>query len=468
MQLNNPELFQEGSLINGEFIDSHDKITIFNPANNEKIGQISNFGSQETKKAIHCAKDAFKKWKNINAKERSRLLRNWYDLIIANIDDLSLILHTEQGKSINEAHGEIIYGANFVEFYSEEAKRIKGDTLTAPQNNQKIITENQPIGVVGAITPWNFPSAMITRKVAPALAAGCSVVLKPSELTPFSALALGYLAKEAGIPDGVLNIITGQPQGIGAELCSNFDVRKLSFTGSTKIGKLLNQQCAADIKKVSLELGGNAPFIVCKDADIDLAIKGLMHAKFRNNGQACTCANKILIAQEIHDEFVKKLITETKKLKTYPLINQQAKEKVTRLLQDAIKQGAKVEIGNKENKGQFFTPTILTKITNNMSIAQEEIFGPLAAIQKFKNSKEAIKIANDTKYGLGSYIYSQNQSTIFKIANELEFGMVAINHDSFATELAPFGGVKHSGFGREGSSLGIQEFQVLKTLHIKF
>jgi len=478
LNLKNKNLFQEKSFINGEFVGGQKKIDVFNPANNEKIGQIPDLGTKETKNAIDSAKNAFEKWRKLTGKQRSQFLRNWYDLIIQNIDDLALILTTEQGKPIAEAKGEVRYGANFVEFYAEEAKRVKGETISPPEQNQKIITQSVPIGVVGAITPWNFPSAMITRKVAPALAAGCTVVLKPSELTPFSAFALGYLAKEAGIPDGVFNIVTGKPEEIGQEICQNFDVRKLSFTGSTKIGKLLNEQCAADLKKVSLELGGNAPFIVCKDANLDLAVKGLMHAKFRNGGQACTCVNRILVDQEIHDEFVEKLIAQTKKLQmgdgtqpnidVGPMITQEAKEKVENLTTDATKNGAKIEYGNQKAQGQFFTPIILTGVTNNMKIAQTEIFGSVAAIQKFKNIDEAIKTANDTKYGLGSYVYSQNQSTIFKISDELQFGMVAINHDSFATELAPFGGIKHSGFGREGSHLGIEEFCNVKTLHIKY
>ena len=478
LNLKNKELFLERSFINGQFIDSTDKIDVFNPANGQKIGQIPDLGATETKDAIEAAQLAFEKWRKLTGKERSKLLRNWFDLIIQNIDDLSLILTTEQGKPLHEATGEIKYGANFVEFYAEEAKRIKGEVLLAPEKNQKIITELVPVGVVGAITPWNFPSAMITRKVAPALAAGCVVVLKPSELTPFCALALAYLAKKAGIPDGVFNVVTGRPQEIGKELCSNFNVRKLSFTGSTKIGKFLNEQCANDLKKMSLELGGNAPFIVCKDANLDIAVKSLMHAKFRNSGQACTCVNRILLDEEIHDEFVEKLLNETKKLKIGdgtqsnidigPMITKEAKEKVENLTNEAIQNGAKVEYGNNKDQGQFFTPTILSNVNNNMQIAKTEIFGAVAAIQKFKNIDEAIKIANDTNYGLGSYLYSENQSTIFKISDELQFGMVAINHDSFATELAPFGGIKHSGFGLEGSHLGIEEFCNVKTLHIKY
>lgn len=478
MKLKNKNLFQEKAFINGKWLDCKNKLEVFNPSNGELIGTIPNFDAIKTKLAISEAKNSLKEWQNLTAKNRSEILRKWYNLIIENLEDLAIILTTEQGKPLKEARGEILYGASFVEYYAEEAKRIKGENLTASKQNQKIITEIEPIGVVGAITPWNFPSAMITRKVAPAIACGCAVVLKPSELTPFSALALAYLAKEAGIFDGVFSVITGDASEIGKEICENFDVRKLSFTGSTKVGKMLNELCAKDLKKVSLELGGSAPFIVCKDANLDNAIKGLMHAKFRNGGQACTCVNRILLAKEIHDEFVEKLVLQVKKLKVGdgfeescnigPMINKNAKRKVKTLIDDAIKNGAKVEVGNLEDKGLFFSPTILTEVKTNMEIANQEIFGAVGAIQKFDSIDEAIEIANNTKYGLGSYIYSENQSTIFKIAKALEFGMVAVNGDSFATELAPFGGIKHSGFGKEGSHLGIYEFCQIKTLHISY
>jgi len=476
--LKNKNLFIQEAFINGAFITSKNTIAVTNPSNNKEVGTIPDLGAKETKEAIRSSQKAFLSWKKLTSKERAKYLRNWYELILENIDDLAAILTTEQGKPLKEAKGEIEYGANFVEFFAEEAKRVRGETILAPKQNQKIITELEPIGVVAAITPWNFPSAMITRKVAPALAAGCSVVLKPSELTPFSALALAYLAKKAGIPDGVFNVVTGEPEKIGKEFCENFSIRKLSFTGSTKIGKLLNEQCAKDLKRVSLELGGNAPFIVNEDANLDLAIKGLMHAKFRNGGQACTCVNKILLHEKIHDEFIEKLVLQVKKLKIGdgfddnsdigPMINKNAKEKVCTLLEDALKNGAKIELGNEENKGLFFCPTILSNVNKNMQIANAEIFGAIAAIQKFKDINEAIKLANNTEYGLGSYLYAQNQSVIFKVSNELEFGMVAINNDSFATELAPFGGIKHSGFGREGSHLGIEEFCNVKTLHINY
>lgn len=476
--LQNSNLFLEKYLINNEFINSKKVIEVFNPATNKKLGNIADISQEQVINSINHAHKAFKKWSSLTGKERAQYLQKWHQLIIKNIDDLALILTLEQGKPLGEAKAEIIYGANFVEFYAEESKRIRGESLLAPKNNQKIITELVPVGVVGAITPWNFPSAMITRKIAPAIAAGCSVILKPSELTPYSALALGYLAHKAGIPAGVINIITGQADMIGQELCNNNLVKKISFTGSTRVGKILYQNCANDLKKLSLELGGNAPFIICQNANLDLAIKGLMHAKFRNGGQACTCVNRILVDEKIHDEFVKKLINAIKTLKIGdgtktninigPMINQNSKEKISNLLKDAIKQGAQVKYGNKNDSGLFFSPTILCNVTNNMKIAQEEIFGAIAAIQKFSDIDEAITIANDTKYGLGSYIYSQNQTEIFKISDQLQFGMVAINNDSFATEIAPFGGIKHSGMGVEGSHLGIKEFCNLKTLHINY
>ena len=478
MNLKNQNLFCQSAFINGNLIDKKDKISVFNPADESLIGMIPNLDEKDVADAIEKAKTAFEKWKKLTGKERAKLLRNWHDLILKNIEDLALILTTEQGKPLVEARGEIAYGASFIEWFAEEAKRIYGDVILAPKANQKIITTREPIGVVAAITPWNFPSAMITRKASAAMAAGCSVILKPAELTPFSAIALAILAKDAGIPDGVFNVVTGDAQRIGEEFCHNKKVRKLSFTGSTKIGKLLNKQCADDLKRLSLELGGSAPFIVFADADLDKAISGLMHAKFRNGGQACTCVNRIFVEEKIHDEFLAKLLAEVKKLKVGdgfedstnigPMISNAAIEKVERLVSDALNQGAKCEIGGKKISGKFFLPTVLTKVTPKMLIAQEEIFGAVAAIQKFKNEEEVIKLANDTDYGLGSYLYTKDNGRIWRISDALEFGMVAINDCTFATEVAPFGGIKHSGFGREGSYLGIEEFCQVKTLHISF
>jgi succinate-semialdehyde dehydrogenase/glutarate-semialdehyde dehydrogenase len=471
-------LFHQKNFIGGNWVDKKEKIEVFNPATQELIGTIPSADAKDVEEAISLAQNAFEKWKKLAGKERAKLLKNWYELIVKNLEELAIILTTEQGKPLVEARGEVAYGANFVEWFAEEAKRTYGDTIPAPKQNQKIITQLEPVGVVAAITPWNFPSAMITRKAAAAMAAGCSVVLKPSELTPFSALALAALAKEAGIPDGVFNVINGDAQMIGEEFCRNKIIRKISFTGSTRVGKLLNKQCADDLKRVSLELGGSAPFIIFDDADLDKALAGLMHAKFRNGGQACTCVNRIFVHEKIHDQFVEKLLSEVKNLKVGnglegspnmgPMISAAAVKKVERLVDDAIKNGAKCEIGGKIIEGQFFAPTLLTKVSHDMQIANEEIFGAVAAIQKFNTEEEVIQKSNDTEYGLGSYIYTSDSSRIWRISDALQFGMVAINDCTFATEVAPFGGIKHSGFGREGSHLGILEFCHVKTLHWAF
>lgn len=481
MKLKNKNLFCDKNFVNGKFVTTKDKIDIFNPASQKIIGSIPNLTKKELKKVISQAKEAFEKWRKLSGKERAKILQNWYKLILENVEDLAVILTTEQGKPLAEARGEITYGAQFVEWFAEEAKRTYGDVIPSYKQNQKIITQLEPVGVVAAITPWNFPSAMITRKAAAAMAAGCSVIVKPSELTPFSALALAVLAEKAGIPKGVFNVVTGDAQKIGEEFCENKTIRKISFTGSTRVGKILNKQCSEDLKRVSLELGGSAPFIIFADADLDKALLGLMHAKFRNGGQACTCVNRIFIEEKIHDQFVKKLISEVKKLKIGngllaenkigPMISDAAINKVERLVSDAVENGAKCEIGGKKDKksgAQFFQPTILTNVKAQMTIAQEEIFGAVAAIQKFKSEEEVIKLANATNYGLGSYLYTNDNARIWRIADSLEFGMVAVNECSFATEVAPFGGIKHSGMGREGSHLGTKEFSYVKTLHISF
>ncbi len=478
MHIKNENLFIEKSFIDGKFIDSKNKISVCNPSNNKEIGTIPDLAESEIKKSITAAEDGFKKWRKLTGKERSKILYKWYELILENQEDLAIILTTEQGKPLEESRGEVLYGANFVQWFAEEAKRIYGDIILAPKENQKIITTKEPIGVVGAITPWNFPSAMITRKASAVLAAGCSIVLKPSELTPFSATALAYLAKEAGIPDGVFNIITGDSQKIGEEFCNNKIIKKISFTGSTRVGKILSKQCGDSLTKLSLELGGSAPFIVFDDANLDDAISGLIHAKFRNGGQACTCVNRIFIHEKIHDEFVKKLSEKVKELtigdgfedssNIGPMINEDAVKKVERLIDEAINQGAKCEIGGKKIKDNFFKPTILTDVNHKMDVANEEIFGAVAAIQKFKTEEEVIKLANNTEYGLGSYFYTNDQGRIWRVSDALEFGMVAINESSLATEVAPFGGIKNSGNGREGSYLGIEEFCNVKTLHWSF
>jgi len=475
MKIKNKKLFFEGNFINGKIVKKKETLNVYNPSNGAIVGKVPNGDAKDAKLAIEAAKNAFEKWSKMTGKERAKLMKNWYDLILKNQDDLAIILTTEQGKPLAEAKGEIAYGANFVEWFAEEAKRSLGDVITAPKANEKIITLVEPVGVVAAITPWNFPSAMITRKAAAAMAAGCTVVLKPSELTPFSALALAQLAVEAGIPEGVLNVVIGDAAKIGAEFCENKLVRKISFTGSTRVGKLLYKQCSDDLKRISLELGGSAPFIIFADANLDKAIAGLIHAKFRNGGQACTCVNRIFVEEKIHAKFLEKFLSEVKKLKVGdgfqassnigPMINDKAVEKVERLIFDAMKKGAKCKIGGKKIRGQFFQPTVVTDVKSNMDIANEEIFGAVAAIQKFKTEEELIKKANDTEYGLGSYLYSIDASKIWRVASALQFGMVGINEPSFATEVAPFGGIKHSGFGREGSHLGLDEFTQIKTLH---
>lgn len=482
MNLSNQSLLLDRAFINGKWVSSKNHtsghISVFNPANESLIGQIPNLDEEQIKSAISSAKTAFEKWKKFSGKEREKTLKNWHKLILKNLEDLAIILTSEQGKPLAEARGEIAYAASFVEWFAEEAKRTYGDIIPSPKQNQKILSMREPIGVVAAITPWNFPSAMITRKAAAALAAGCTVLVKPSELTPFSALALAKLAEEAGFPDGVFNVVTGDADFIGQEFCRNKDVRKLSFTGSSRVGKLLNLQCADDLKRLSLELGGSAPFIVFADADLEKAINGLMHAKFRNGGQACTCVNRIFIEEKIHDKFVDRLVLEVKKLKIAdgftdgvnigPMISNSAIAKLEKLLDEALKKGAKCEIGGKKLFGKFFQPTVLSAVKPEMLIAKEEIFGAIAAVQKFSSEEEVIKLANDTEYGLGSYVYTNDNSRIWRICDALEFGMVAINECSFATEVAPFGGIKHSGFGHEGSYLGIEEFCQVKTLHISF
>jgi succinate-semialdehyde dehydrogenase/glutarate-semialdehyde dehydrogenase len=478
MKLKNKNLFTQKCFINGKWVDKKEKIMVFNPSNENLIGVVPSLDETDVIKAVDAAEKAMPKWAKLTGKERSKILRDWHDLIIKNQDDLAVIITTEQGKPIEEARSEIIYGASFIEWFAEEAKRILGDVILAPKSDQKIITTLEPIGIVAAITPWNFPSAMITRKAAAALAAGCAVILKPSELTPFSALALAVLAREAGIPDGIFNVLTGDSQIIGAEFCENKKIRKLSFTGSTKIGKLISKQSAEDLKHMSLELGGNAPFIVFADADLDKAVEGLIHGKFRNAGQACTCVNRILVDEKIYKKFLDKFLVEAKKLKVGdgfdkssklgPLISSAALDKVERLVANAIKLGAKCEIGGKKLKGTFYPVTVLSNATHEMDLAKEEIFGPVAAFYKFKTEEEAIELSNSTIYGLGSYLYTNDNGKIWRVSSALKFGMVAINSSSFATEVAPFGGIKHSGYGREGSHLGIEEFCQVKALHLSY
>ncbi len=475
MELKNKNLLQYKAYINGKWVDAQSKKTfeVTNPFDQQVIGSVADLEGTDTKLAIDAANAALPLWRAKTAEERSRILRKWFDLIRANRFDLALILTTEQGKPLAEAVGEISYGATFVEWFAEEAKRIYGDVIPGHTADKRIVVIKQAIGVVGAITPWNFPNAMITRKVAPALAAGCTVVIKPSELTPFSALALAVLAEAAGFPPGVFNIVVGQnAPSIGQELTTNPIVRKLSFTGSTRVGKLLIKQCADTVKKVSMELGGNAPFIVFDDANIDDAVQGAIAAKYRNAGQTCICANRLYVQSGIYEAFTQKLSEAVKALKVGnglekevvigPLINQAAIEKVSRMVANATKNGATILTGGNANDGLFFEPTVLTNVNQTMAVHREEIFGPVAPVFKFETEAEVIGLANDTEYGLACYFYGQNYARLWRVGEALEYGMVGINTATISTTLAPFGGIKESGFGREGSKYGIDEFLEIK------
>ena len=476
MNINNKSLFKQQCYINGKWVsaESNETIEVNNPATNEVIGSTPKLSTNETKHAIESAGKALKDWKNKTAKERSIILRNWYDLMLLNQNDLAHIMTIEQGKPLSESKGEILYGSSFVEWFAEEGKRIYGDTIPEHQSDKRIIVIKQPVGVVAAITPWNFPNAMITRKCAPALAAGCTVVVKPASMTPYSALALGELAEKAGIPPGVFNVITGNAQEIGNELSSNPIVKKLSFTGSTEVGKVLIRNCAGTVKKVSMELGGNAPFIVFNDANLDEAVNGAIMSKFRNTGQTCVCANRIYAQAGIYDDFVRKLTNEVKKLKVGngledgitqgPLINEQALKKVEEHLKDALSKGAKIEIGGKRHalSGTFFEPTVLSKVSKKMKVAEEETFGPLAPVFKFTDEQDVIEQANSSEFGLAAYFYARDIGLIWRVAEKIESGIVGVNTGIISTEVAPFGGVKESGVGREGSRYGIEEFLEIK------
>ncbi|MCP4780382.1 MAG: NAD-dependent succinate-semialdehyde dehydrogenase [Hyphomicrobium sp.] len=444
-------------------------------ATGEVIAHVPALGAAETKQAIAAAHAAFKPWSKLLAKERSQVLHRWYNLIIEHVDELALLLTMEQGKPLAEAKGEIIYGANFVELFAEEGKRIYGETIPSHKLDARIIVMKQPVGVVAAITPWNFPSAMITRKVSPAIAAGCTVVLKPAEDTPLSALALAELAERAGIPKGVLNIVTAaDPAPVGAEMTSNPLVRMVTFTGSTEVGKLLMSEAAATVKRVGMELGGNAPFIIFDDADLDRAVAGALASKFRNAGQTCVCANRILVQAGIYDAFAEKLTAAVKELKLGrgtdkgatmgPLINTQAIEKVEAHVAEAVKAGAKVVVGGKRSSmgGTFYDPTILTGVTPKMRVAREETFGPVAPLIKFSSEEEVVSIANDTPFGLAAYFFTSDYARCWRVAEALEYGIVGVNEGVISTEIAPFGGFKESGIGREGSHHGIEEFVEVK------
>ncbi len=468
-------LLKTQCFIDGQWVGKPE-ISVTNKATGEEIAKVPRLGTKETKQAIDAAAKAFVTWSRLLAKERSVILRRWFDLQIQHADELALLLTSEQGKPLAEAKGEILYGAAFTEFYAEEAKRITGETIPAFKHGSRIVVIKQPLGVIGAITPWNFPHAMITRKVSPALAAGCTVVCKPATETPLTALALAELARQAGIPAGVFNVITGKSAEIGLELSTSPKVRGITFTGSTEVGKVLMAQAASTIKKVELELGGNAPFIVFDDADIDKAIEGAMASKYRNAGQTCVCANRILVQDKVYDEFVTKLAKAASAMKVGdgtgtgvlqgPLINKAAIEKVEEHIADAVAKGAKIVTGGKRHKlgGNFFEPTVLSGVTADMKCAREETFGPVAPVFRFKTEDEAIRMANDTEFGLACYFYARDIGRVWRVAEALEYGMVGINEGIISTELAPFGGVKESGIGREGSSHGIDGFVELKYL----
>lgn len=478
MQLNDLTLFRQQAFINGEWRDalSSDVITVTNPANGEVLGSVPKMGAEETRDAIQAAHRALPAWRQLTAKERAAILRRWFDLMMANQDDLARLMTLEQGKPLAEAKGEIGYAASFIEWFAEEGKRIYGDTIPGHQADKRLIVIKQPIGVTAAITPWNFPAAMITRKAGPALAAGCTMVLKPASQTPFSALALAELARRAGIPDGVFNVVTGSASAVGNELTGNPLVRKLSFTGSTEIGRQLMAQCAQDIKKVSLELGGNAPFIVFDDADLDKAVEGAMASKFRNAGQTCVCANRLYVQDGVYARFAEKLQQAVEQLHlgdglqagvtTGPLIDEKAIAKVQEHIADAVGKGARVITGGKVDAlgGNFFQPTILVDVPDGAKVAKEETFGPLAPLFRFTDEADVIRQANDTEFGLAAYFYARDLSRVFRVGEALEYGIVGINTGLISNEVAPFGGVKQSGLGREGSEHGIEDYLEMKYL----
>ena len=480
MTIQNFKLFRDKCYINGEWVEanSKDTISVNNPATLKEIGTVPKCGKEETKNAIDAANAAWPQWKSTSARERSNILRKWFDLIIANKEELAQIMTIEQGKPINESRGEIVYGASFIEWFAEEAKRVYGDTIPDPLTDRRIVVLKQPVGVVASITPWNFPNAMITRKCAPALAVGCPVVIKPASQTPYSALALAALAEEAGFPKGTLNVITGKASEIGDELATNPIVRKLSFTGSTEIGKVLMAKCAGTVKKVSMELGGHAPFIVFDDANIDDAVAGAMQSKFRNTGQTCVCANRVYVQEKVYDEFCKKFVEAVSKMKvgdgleedvtSGPLIDENSLNKVEEHVQDAVQMGAKVAIGgSKHSLGMnFYQPTILTDVTPQAKITFEETFGPVAPVYKFKDENEVIELANNSPYGLASYFYSRDIGRVWRVAEALEYGMVGVNTGLTSKAEAPFGGIKESGLGREGSKYGIDDFIEIKYVNM--
>ena len=474
--LQSTELFQQQAYINGQWLaaQSNATVPVTNPATGEEVGTIPNMGAAEATQAVEAAYAALQSWKALTAQNRADILLTWYKLVLDHIDELALIMTIEQGKPLAEAKGEVRYAASFIQWFAEEGKRIYGDVIPTVNNQQRFIISKEPVGVVAAITPWNFPIAMITRKAAPALAAGCTVVIKPANETPYCALAIAKLAEKAGIPAGVINVVTGKSQEIGSVFTSHEKVKKLTFTGSTPVGRLLMQQCSNTIKKLALELGGNAPLIVFDDADLDKAVQGAIFAKFRNAGQTCVCANRIYVHDNIYQAFAEKFVQEVQKFKVGngledgvqigPLINEKAVLKAQQLIDDAVSKGAKVACGGKQHAlGQtFYEPSVLTNVDRTMEIVQEEIFGPVAPLIRFTDEADVVAQANDTIFGLAAYVYSENISRLWRVSEQLEYGMVGMNATAISNEVVPFGGVKQSGVGREGSKYGLEEFMTIK------
>ena len=478
LPLRDPELFRQQAYLSGHWCDADSGATtaVNNPATGDVLGTVPTMGADETRRAIADAKKAWTDWRRRTAKERSIVLRKWHDLMLANVDDLGVLMTAEQGKPLAESKGEIVYAAGFIEWFAEEGKRVYGDTVPSPWTDRRVVVIKEPIGVCAAVTPWNFPAAMITRKAGPALAAGCPMIVKPAMATPFSALALAVLAERAGVPPGVFSVLTGSSRAIGGEMTSNPDVRKVTFTGSTEVGRTLMRQSAETIKKLSLELGGNAPFIVFDDSDLDAAVVGAIASKYRNTGQTCVCVNRIYVQSGVYDQFAEKLVKAVESLKVGngfdpevtqgPLIDYAAVEKVEEHIQDAVSRGARVLTGGQRHTlgGTYFQPTVLANVPADATVAREETFGPLAPLFRFETDDEALELANDTEFGLASYFYSRDIGRVWRVAEGLESGMVGINTGMLSTEVAPFGGVKQSGLGREGSKYGIEEFLEIKYL----
>ena len=476
MQLSDPSLFRQQVYIDGTWCDADDggTVEVSNPADGASLGTVPNCGGAETARAIAAAEKAWPAWRAKTAKERAAILRRWHDLMHQHVEDLAVLMTAEQGKPLAEARGEVGYAASFLEWFAEEGKRLYGETMPTYMNDRRVLVIKQPVGVCAAITPWNFPAAMITRKVGPALASGCPMVVKPASATPYSALAMAELAERAGVPAGIFSVVTGSARAIGAEMTGNPTVRKLTFTGSTAIGKTLMEQCAGTVKKVSMELGGNAPFIVFDDADLDSAVAGALASKYRNTGQTCVCANRLLVQDGVYEAFVGKLADAAQSLKVSngmeegaqqgPLIDMAAVEKVEEHIADAVAKGAKVAAGGSRHSlgGTFFEPTVLTDVTTDMKVTREETFGPLAPVFRFKTEEEAIRMANDTEFGLAGYFYSRDIGRCWRVAEALEYGLVGVNEGVISTEIAPFGGMKESGIGREGSKYGLDEFVEVK------